>query len=1619
MVVSTSTPIGGLTNGVSPGMGSILRTYKPRTPRGSVSKYPSAGKLAVISADINYESVPGDGGSDGNNNRLPRVLDYGVNVDDSDGKQLVKFNAEEHESSQWPDGLEERSEPKGAYRFADRVRDGSCSGSSSGVIIGKPVNLMLSKMSLLWNTSGWLRIYCGPDRSEISAEDRSRMIHVVTTATTLDVVKDMNLPADYTLWVQIGGGRTRRLEENEYPLLVQEEFLKSVGYFDESRRARLGIDPELKYLIRFHIGPAEIPMCKGVLRSGTVELLKGLMFPQWRRRHLAIVGSKLILYPGNSIFPPEVYELAGANVFEHAPCDNRLMIKIVPKCGSTSSARDSLDRDSSLTSVEFIDCSGTVGVYPGSATATTNQPASADRETVLFLGFRESWERDQWSVWLSVGAMVLSKCIIKTMGDGTSSLKSNKSRVTFSDVEAIELDSLEIEFDQLDRIPDGGVGAAVSACIHNQLQDEPDRSTSQRLDLDDSGLQQIPDVFLQTPTAVEELLAGRNKLQEIALRALGQFTYLKVLRLNGNALKEFPDSLYGLRNLRLLDLSENEIRKLPDSISALKSLEEFSIERNELRELPDSLRGLASLRILNAAYNQLEQLPSFMVNNMRSMTLFQRNDSLRNGHLQQRDLSQKIDEKPDIPLTKVNLRGNQLKGSIILGNYGLLTQLDVSENSIEVMDLSALDKLETIQCCRNSLRELTLSGRNLHSLIAGNNNLTKISVRATPTNLKHMDLSFNCLQELPDWLVGCHQLRTLYANNNQIHTISEHLLNNEHATIQTLHLAYNRLTSFPPMVKRKLPLQKLYLQCNLIEDLPENFFIACERLTILNVSSNKLMTLPIIFGSSCSLERLYATNNSLTDRVLDSLICLPRLRVLHLGYNLLTTMPETCISCWGDLEELVISGNKLRHLPENLANMANLRVLRVHSNQLQSVPSLGRTITLRVLDLAHNQLDKVNIASLVPRNLQFLDLSGNRQLQVDAQQLQACRTQRPMALVDVSGKNRPSLPTAPLPYQEHEDYEPCWKVGFAETSGCLPKLCIAQLRLPAFCNSEGLFGLFDGESGNGVPNLLVKAIPKILLEERTVKETANDYMKYTLLSAHRELKQRGQQEAVNVTLCHIARSRLPTEAMSYLPQTVASGRKFILRVATVGESSAVLIKHNRCVLLNNGSPARKLGLSANFPVTVPDPEVQEVVLSDADEYLVLGNRKLWEVITMETVAEEIRKEENILLAAKRVQDIAQSYGAEENLSVMIIRFNNLGTDVDFLMRELRQTIRKKPTLIQGGTGVISGFCKCGCCCETNNSCCHSAAAVQFVRHPSGRSDRSSPSGQSDQTSGSETITLHGIPRTKALDTVGSSTGAGSMVSRRPNATYLANERRSLRGGVVRAVRAKIEEEKEKEGMDESDSAMSEEQFKCWEYMLEQNTQLLFDKELNTISRGFVAKRTGTLGNGMSETGTNSSGSTGSAASNLTKLQLKNLSTSSPQLAQLESDSGLNSSLASGYSGTMMTTARATPFLSKQFGSTRSFHPTSSQSYFKPIQYNTPAHGGTPRPRPINTGPNAAYFGSLQRLMPYNLEYDAATVQDRYGSNGNVLERDSTLELDTIDPDGGRMRQYWGVATTEL
>lgn len=249
-----------------------------------------------------------------------------------------------------------------------------------------------------WSVSGWIRIFCGPDRSEFSCEDPNRMVLVYSTSTTSEIVKEMTLPGEYTLWVQIGGEKPRRLSDEEQPLMIQEEFLRKIGYVDDSRRSRLCIDPDLKYLIRFHIGPTGNPLCRGATKCGNVELLKGFIFPQWTRRTIAIIGTKLIVYSSNPGLMPETFDLSSSEIFEHSPVYNRLIIKIVPKIN------DSTEIDCLSLLKKSNEClnngSSTNNKSSNSNLSDCSNGNSSDRNVVLFLGFEDSWERDLWSNWL-------------------------------------------------------------------------------------------------------------------------------------------------------------------------------------------------------------------------------------------------------------------------------------------------------------------------------------------------------------------------------------------------------------------------------------------------------------------------------------------------------------------------------------------------------------------------------------------------------------------------------------------------------------------------------------------------------------------------------------------------------------------------------------------------------------------------------------------------------------------------------------------------------------------------------------------------------------------------------------------------------------------------------------------------------------------------------------------------------------------------------------------------------------------------------------------------------------------------------------------------------------------
>lgn len=93
----------------------------------------------------------------------------------------------------------------------------------------------------------------------------------------------------------------------------------------------------------------------------------------------------------------------------------------------------------------------------------------------------------------------------------------------------------------------------------------------------------------------------------------------------------------------------------------------------------------------------------------------------------------------------------------------------------------------------------------------------------------------NELSTMPDWISGCHQLRTLFASHNHLTSLPDHLFCSELSCLQTLQLSFNKLTSLPAVI-RHIPLQQLFLQSNCISSLPDHFFVASSRYIVFMLS---------------------------------------------------------------------------------------------------------------------------------------------------------------------------------------------------------------------------------------------------------------------------------------------------------------------------------------------------------------------------------------------------------------------------------------------------------------------------------------------------------------------------------------------------------------------------------------------------------------------------------------------------------------------------------------------------------------------------------------------------------------------------------------------------------------
>ncbi|CBY08311.1 unnamed protein product [Oikopleura dioica] len=346
------------------------------------------------------------------------------------------------------------------------------------------------------------------------------------------------------------------------------------------------------------------------------------------------------------------------------------------------------------------------------------------------------------------------------------------------------------------------------------------------------------------------------------------------------------EQLKELQNVRWLKLARTGLKVLPAEIVCCQNLEELDISYNQLASLED-LSELPNLKSLIAKSNLILEtsLPPEIFHKELNVLDLQKNKL--------RAVPERLEEAEG--LLVLNLADNQISEipQTTFVNLCDLMHLDLSGNKLETLpaQMRRLSSLRIMNISNNPLGFAQL--RQLPSLIAlkelylSNTQRTAAnlpqSFEEISQTLEVIDLSSNQLQEIPDCLFECVQLRRLNLSNNEISEV--HLQIDKWHHLRNLNLSNNKLTSLPASLQKLTQLTSLYIS--------ENQF--------------DFEGIPRSIGKLGNLE------------------------VFSAAFNILETVPEGLTRCI-KLRKMTLNNNKLITLPESIHFMPNLRDLDVRNN---------------------------------------------------------------------------------------------------------------------------------------------------------------------------------------------------------------------------------------------------------------------------------------------------------------------------------------------------------------------------------------------------------------------------------------------------------------------------------------------------------------------------------------------------------------------------------------------------------------------------------------------------------------------------------------------------------------
>jgi len=352
-------------------------------------------------------------------------------------------------------------------------------------------------------------------------------------------------------------------------------------------------------------------------------------------------------------------------------------------------------------------------------------------------------------------------------------------------------------------------------------------------------------------------------------------------------LKEIPEIIFNLKNLKELNLSYNDLVTLPDTIDNLKNLKVLDLSSNKLVTLPDTIGNLKNLEALNLEYNKIETLPESIVN-LENLEVFTFSCTW-------------LGKIPEIIFNLKNLK-----------------ELNLEYNNLKTLpdSIGNLENLETLNLYYNHLVTLPDTIGNLK-------------------NLKVLNLKSNDIETLPDTIGNLENLETLNLYYNRLVTLPDNIGNLK--KLETLNLYRNDLVTLPDTIGNLKNLKVLDLSSNKLVTLPDTIG-NLKNLEALYLSGNiNLETFPETFGNLKNLKGLYLANNKL-EILPETFGNLKNLEELNLVNNYLKTLPEN-ISGLKNLKGLYLEGNNnLTELPHGIIELEKLTYLDIRCKGLTEFP---------------------------------------------------------------------------------------------------------------------------------------------------------------------------------------------------------------------------------------------------------------------------------------------------------------------------------------------------------------------------------------------------------------------------------------------------------------------------------------------------------------------------------------------------------------------------------------------------------------------------------------------------------------------------------------------------------